>query len=142
MGCNYCYLFNYECEGSVYREECPIGQLSETDLLENELLSRISKDIDFNNALLGLIVDTISSEELEEHLQSLYELIEKELSDFNIEFDISKLKNNKDLVDNFDISDRIKSYIKANLKTIEKIEYTLSIPKETIEEFRKKYNLI
>lgn len=140
MSCNYCYHFNYECEGSVYREECPIGQLSETDLLENKILSRIAKDVDFNNALLGLIVDTIDSTDLKLHLEELYKLIEEELTKHNIQFDIMKLKDNRDLVDDFDISN--KGYIKANLRTIENIEYALSLPKETIEELRKKYNLI
>ena len=101
---------------------------------------RIAKDVDFNNALLGLIVDTIDSTDLKLHLEELYKLIEEKLTKHNIQFDIMKLKDNRDLVDDFDIHD--KGYIKANLRTIKNIEYALSLPQEKIEELRKKYNLI
>lgn len=141
-GCKFCHQFNYLCAGSIFESPCPIRELSEEEEKDNKKIISILKDIDYNYALLFLMLENDRAA-LEEHKKRLYEKISERFSQneitLTIEIFSDLLKNSEcDLVNNLKFGC---NYIKANLETFNEIEKALKYTDNEVVSLRSKHNL-
>lgn len=68
--CSGCHYFNYECGGSVYACDCPIGQVK--DLKSSRVASDLLKKIDENHFILARVCGyDMTSKDMLDHINKL-----------------------------------------------------------------------
>lgn len=142
INCRGCHHFNYECLGSVVEEGCQINTLSDKDQKDNKKIISLWKDLDYNNALMYLIIFK-DRKELKRHMQGLYDKISDKFRENNITLSTELFLDLMEDEDN-EILNNLKKgsrYIKANLNTLRDIEKALKYSDEELDNLIKKYSL-